>query len=350
MTIFDPIRTLPRWLMVALAAALLALPVAAAEPVVLKIATVSPDGASWMRQMRDGAEAIARRTEGRVKFRFYPGGIMGNDHSVLRKIRIGQLHGGALTGGSLGDLDPSWQLYSLPFLFASLDEVSFVRERLDRVLIDSLAAKGMVSFGLAEGGFAYLMSSQPIRRLADLQARKVWAAAMDPISRSAAEQAGINAIPLPLPDVLTGLQTGLVDTVATSPIAAIALQWHTRVRYLTDTPLAYFFATLVVDRRVFERIAAADQAIVREVMGETFRRIDAENRRDNVSALAALADEHIEFVQLDRDSLARLRDIAASLRAEMERSGMFDRALVAALHAHLTAFRQGDALRVSASR
>ncbi len=344
------IGTLYRMLCALCLAAALAVPVVAAERIVLKIATISPDGASWMRQMREGAQKIAELTGGRVKFQFYPGGIMGNDQSVMRKIRIGQLQGGAVTGGSLADLDPSFQLYSLPFLFTSLDEVSFVRKRLDPLLIESLARNGMVSFGLAEGGFAYLMSNSPIRRLTDLQARKVWTPSADAMSRSAIEQAGITPIPLPLPDVLTGLQTGLIDTVATSPIAAIALQWHTRVKYLTDTPLSYFFATLVIDRRAFERIDLADQAIVRKLMSETFGRIDAQNRRDNVSALAALSGEHIAFVQLDADSLARLQQIAASIRSQLEGSDRFDRNLIASLQQQLAAFRQKGAPTASGSR
>lgn len=313
---------------------------AATATTVLKIATISPDGTTWMRKMREGAQKISDRTQGRIKLQFYPGGIMGNDQSVMRKIRIGQLQGGAVTGGSLANLDPSFQIYSLPFLFESLEEVTYVRERMDSRLIEGLADKGMVSFGLAEGGFAYLMSSHPIRKLADLQSRKVWTPPMDPASQNAARQAGITAISLPLPDVLTGLQTDLVDTVATSPIAAIALQWHTRIKHLNETPLNYFFATLVIDRRAFDRLDPADQAIIREIMGETFRQIDAQNRRDNVSALSALAGQHITFAQFDHESLARLQKIAASIHAGIDQSDLYDRSLITDLRRHLSTFRE----------
>lgn len=306
---------------------------------VIKIATISPDGTTWMRLMREGAQSIAEQTGGRVKFQFYPGGIMGNDQSLLRKIRIGQLQGGAVTGGSLIDIDPSFQLYSLPFLFTSLDEVSHVRKHLDTRLIAGLARKGMISFGLAEGGFAYLMSRHPISRLSELKARKVWMPPADPASIDATRKVGIAPVSLPLPDVLTGLQTDLVDTVATSPIAAIALQWHTRVKYLNETPLNYFVATLIVDRRVFEKLSPPDQEIMHRVMGETFAKIDAQNRRDNVSALSALAGQHISFTRFDPESLAELRKIAETVHARTFDSGVHDRNLVADLQNHLATYR-----------
>ena len=313
--------------------------IAASNTTVIKIATISPDGTTWMRLMREGAQLIAEQTGGRVKFQFYPGGIMGNDQSLLRKIRIGQLQGGAVTGGSLIDIDPSFQLYSLPFLFASLDEVSHVRKHLDARLIDSLAQKGMISLGLAEGGFAYLMSRHPISRLPELKARKVWVPPADPASLDATREIGILPVSLPLPDVLTGLQTGLVDTVATSPIAAIALQWHTRVKYLNETPLNYFVATLIIDRRVFEKLSPPDQEIMRRVMGETFAKIDAQNRRDNVSALSALAGQHITFTRFDAESITELHKIAETIHARTFDSGIHDRNLVADLQNHLATYR-----------
>ncbi len=311
----------------------------AAAATVLKIATVSPDGTTWMRLMRAGAKEIAQRTGDRVQFKFYPGGIMGNDESVLRKIRIGQLHGGAVTGGSLIGLYPDNQLYGMPFLFRSLEEVSYVRQRMDPQLIQGLQAQGLISFGFAEGGFAYLMSAAPVRTLAELRAQKVWVPPMDELSIDAIKRASISPIPLQLPDVLTALQTGLINTVTTSPIAAIALQWHTKVRYLTQTPLSYFFATLVVDAKAFNKVSPADQQIVREVMGKAFVEIDATNRADNASAMAALAQQGIEFVQFEPDSLEAIRGFAAAVRDDVQKNGRFQPDLVNSLQSHIRDFR-----------
>jgi TRAP-type C4-dicarboxylate transport system substrate-binding protein len=127
----------------------------------LKIATIAPDGSFWMTEVRKGADEIATRTSSRVTFRLYPGGTMGNDQAVLRKMRIGQLHGGAILAGSLAAIDPDVQIYSLPLVFRSYDEVDYVRQRMDQQVVGRLAAQGYVSFGMIEGGFAYLMSQNP---------------------------------------------------------------------------------------------------------------------------------------------------------------------------------------------
>ena len=276
--------------------AALALPLVS-QAVVLKIATLVPDGTSWMDAFRKGAAEVKARTDGRVEFRFYPGGVMGNDKSVVRKIRIGQLQGGAITGGGLAEIYPDAQIYSLPFVFHSLKEVDYVRKRMDPLIIAGLKKAGFTSFGISEGGFAYLMSNRPVRSIADLKSLKVWVPEGDTISRAAFQAVGVYPISLPLTDVLTGLQTGLIDTVASSPIGAIALQWHTRVKYLTDMPLVYLYGTLVVSNRAFARLSAQDQQVVQQVFGGVLQQLNRENRADNAEAREALKQQGIQFVK-----------------------------------------------------
>ena len=94
----------------------------------IKIATLAPDGSFWMKEVRRGADEIAERTGGRVQIRLYPGGTMGNDQAVLRKMRIGQLQGGMVVGMTLAGISPELQVYGLPLMFRSYEEVDHVRE------------------------------------------------------------------------------------------------------------------------------------------------------------------------------------------------------------------------------
>ncbi len=275
---------------------LTSLPLAAATTT-LKIATLAPDGTNWMKQMRAAAQQINQKTEGRVKLRFYPGGVMGNDDSVLRKIRVGQLHGGAITGGGLSKVYPNIQLYNLPFQFRNLQEVDNVRREMDPLIIDGLRHAGYISFGISEGGFAYLLSNKPVKSDDDMRGLKIWVPEGDEINTRMFREMDISPIPLPLTDVLTGLQTGLIDTIAGSPIGAIALQWHTRVKYLTHVPLAYLFATLVIHERAMARLEDRDRQLVKSILQETFERLDRQNRVDNQQALEALRQQGIEFTQ-----------------------------------------------------
>jgi TRAP-type C4-dicarboxylate transport system substrate-binding protein len=327
-----------RFVLAAVLVMAFALSLAAQE---IKVATLAPDGSYPMQEFRKAAAAIKEKTAGRVVFKFYPGGTMGNDKTVLRKVRFGQLQGAALTGGGLAEVYPQDQIYNLPFLFNSFEEVDHVRRRLDPVLIQALADRGFVSFGLIEGGFAHMMSAKPIRGTGDLKGCKVWAPEGDPISRTVFEQLGVSPIPLPLTDVLTGLQTGLIDTVGTSPYGAITLQWFTRVKYMTDVPLLYFYGTLVVDKKAFDKLAPADQAVVREVMGAAVSRVDRKSRADNQDARAKLQKQGVQFVAPTPAELDRWHAVARQATEKLGQAGAFDKAMLAQVEAMLREFRSG---------
>jgi TRAP-type C4-dicarboxylate transport system substrate-binding protein len=291
----------------------------------LKIATLSPEGSVWMDKMQAGADEIHHKTNNRVRFKFFGGGIMGNDDAVLRKIRIGQLHGGAVTAGSLSHLYGDSLLYGLPMKFKSLQEIDRVRKKMDPMLMEGFEKNGFVTFGLAEGGFAYLMSNTPIRTTEDLRTHKVWIPGNDLITAAVLKRVGINPIPLPMADVLTSLQTGLVDTVPAPPIAAILLQWHTRVRYLTEIPLSYTYGLLAVDRKVFAKIAPEDQQIVRDVMEGVFKDIDHQNRKDHVAAMKALQKNGIQFVQPTAETQAEWRAAGMEVTQKLLETGQISR-------------------------
>lgn len=315
----------------------------AADSFTFKIATLAPDGSSWMRTMRAAADDIAVRTEQRVQFKFYPGGVMGNDKSVLRKIRVGQLQGTALTGGGLADIYPDSTIYGLPLLFRNYAEVDYVRELMDPVFNKGLEDAGFVNFGYAEGGFAYFMSGKPVRGVAGLRDEKAWVPEGDRVSYAVLEALGVSPVVLPLTDVPAGLQTGLITAVAASPLGAVAFQWHTSVKYVTDVPLAYLLGVFVIEKRAFEKVGAADQRVVREVLGATFGRLNMQNRRDNEQARQALIEQGLEFVQPQGGEVARLRERADATTDKLAAQGLFSAVLAARVKGLLAEFRNRQA-------
>lgn len=304
----------------------------AVHAVEIKLATVAPDGSSWMQGMRAGGAEIRERTDGRVTIKFYPGGVMGSDSQVLRKIRVGQLHGGAFTGSGLGDRYAGLNLYGIPLLFHSLEEVDFVRERIDPILADGLERAGFVSFGFVEGGFARIMANEPISTVEDMRRRKVWNPEGDPIGIMVLEAMGLSPVVLPPTDVLTGLQTGLIDVVAASPVVALVLQWHTKVRYVTDLPIAYGLGILAIDGRTFSRLSVEDQTVVQEVMGRVMSELDTASREDNREAQQVLRESGLEFVPVDPSDVPGWRTTIEALypalraRDDIE-AQLFDRLL-----------------------
>ena len=269
-----------------------------AHAVTFKMATLSPEGSVWMSKLREGAAEVKKRTNGRVKFKFYPGGVMGDDNAVLRKIRIGQLHGGALTGGSLTRFYKDNQVYSLVMKYQSPAEIKYVRENLDATVQQGLKKGGFTTFGFAESGFAYVMSSKnPVDSVAALQKQKAWIPANDEVALEAVSAFGVSPIPLPLGDVLAGLQTGLIDTIAASPIGALALQWYTQIKYIMELPVLYSYGVLAISNKAFKKAKAEDQKIITEVMSKIFKELDVINKKDNKSALAALKTQGVKFIK-----------------------------------------------------
>ncbi|MDX1453990.1 MAG: TRAP transporter substrate-binding protein DctP [Gammaproteobacteria bacterium] len=305
-----------------LLAAAFVLPAHAGETT-FKIATLAPDGSSWMVEMRKSAEVIANATDGRVKFKFYPGGVMGNDKSVLRKIRIGQLHGAAFTAGGIAEVYPDILVYSLPFAFRSHDEVDYVRDKLDPVLKAGLEDAGFVTFGFADGGFAKIMSKSPIRSAADLDGEKSWVPEGDKISYDVLSALGVSPVTLPITDVMTGLQTGLVSAIGASPLGAIAFQWHTRVQYMTDEPLMYLMGVFAIDKKRYAQLSDADSKVVRDELERLFAALNQQNRKDNNSAHEALKGQGIEFVEPTDAGLEEWRTTSEKVSRQLAAEGEF---------------------------
>ena len=305
----------------------------------IKIATLSPDGTSWMKKMRSAAKEIATRTDNRVKIKFYPGGVMGNENAVLRKMRINQLQGAAVTGGALGRYYKDVDIYSMPFLFNSHKEVLYVRKKMDKLIIQGLEKGGLISFGIAESGFAYILSNSPVKEVAELRKQKAWIP--DTASaRNAVKAFKFQPIPLPFSDVLAALQTSLVNTIAISPIASIALQWHTQVKYLTEMPLLYGWATLVISKKAMKKIKTADRKIITKILNRNFREIDLQNQKDNIAALAALKNQGITFVKPDSNQILEWKKLAQEGNSKLVEKGFHTEKMYNLINKHIADFQK----------
>ncbi len=311
-----------------------------ASAVTLKIATLSPQGSYWMKTMQEANKKIRAQTNNRVKFQFYPGGIMGTDAAVLKKIKIGQLQGAALSGGAFNRLVNGSQIYSLPRLLTSYDEVNFIRSKMDPIIQKSFEDSGWVNFGLAEGGFAYLMSKNPITDINQLSQQKVWIPSNDPASEAASDILNVASVPLSLGDVLAGLQTDLINAAFASPIAAIALQWHTQVGYVTDVPLVYFYAVLAINQKAFNKIAKEDQKVVRDIMTSAFADIDKQNRIDNQAAFAALKNQGIKVLTPTANEISVWNSKTSETTKKLVKAGKVDKDLYQQIETLLNQYRK----------
>jgi TRAP-type C4-dicarboxylate transport system substrate-binding protein len=269
---------------------------AGGEQFTIKLATLAPEGTPWMNTFHKINEEIKKRTDGVVKLRAYPGGVLGGDRDMIRKIRIGQIHGGGFTGMGLGSINGDIFVMEVPFLFDNYEEVDHVLARMNEQFRRGFQKKGYVLLGWPEIGFVYLLSNVPITSVGDIKGTKVWLWEGDPIARPVFRKAGITPIPLGVPDVLMALQTNLIDVVYASPLAAIALQWFTKVKYMTDLPLIYSLGGILVSDRMFGKIPKNLQGIVKKVFQYHISHLNIRTRRDNEEAIRVMAKQGIKLV------------------------------------------------------
>ena len=322
-----------------LAAAMLSSPMARA--VDIKIATLVPNQSQWMQDMRAAGKVIEQRTEGRVKLRFYGGGTQGTEDKVLQKIKIGQLQGGTFSATDFMKDYGAINLYGLPFVFESWEEMRYVRDRMDERLESGFADLNFVTFGIA-GSFSVVLSNVPISRYEDMKGKKVWLPQGDFVSYEAMRKLQLSPVALPVTDVLTGLQTGLLDIAAIPPEVAVALQWHTRVKYVTNMPVAFAMTFLAISKRTFDRLSAEDQAVVQEVLSDVYAKLDAQAPAESENAMQALSNIGIENVEPEDGQFAELQQAMSEFNREMALDGAYPVELYDEMLGYIEEFRNGN--------
>ena len=267
-----------------------------AKTLVIKLATLAPEGSSWMEAFNSIDKEVLEKTDKQVRFKFYPGGVLGDEKDMLRKIHIGQIHGAALTSAGLSAIFNEMDVFQIPFLFQSHDEVDHVLTQMDAFFRKGFDKNDYVLLGWSEGGFVHLMSTTPVATLDDLRKVKVWTWADSPITKVIFDEANVSAIPLSVPDVLVGLQTGLVDVVYAPPSGAISLQWFTKTKYLTDVNLLYLIGGMVMKKKLFNKMSPAHQNILMDVCRRQMARLKTIIRKENQEAVQVMVKHGVKII------------------------------------------------------
>jgi len=306
----------------------------------IKIATLAPQNSEWAEKFQKGAIEIQERTENRVKLKFYWGGAQGNAKKILQKIKIRQLHGGTFSPTDFQEVYPDLNIYGLPFLFKDFDEVDYVRDRVDDQLEQGFKNLGFNTYGFAGGGFAYILSNEPIREYEDLKNKKIWLPQGDLISYEAMRSLNLLPVPLPMTDVLTGLQTGLIDIVAIPPVVALALQWHTKINYITRVPVLYAMGFLAIDSKMINRINTDDRKVLNEVINRIYSEVDSDSQQDSENAYEALSKIGIQEIQFDGDEYQKLTDLLEEPTKKMANDGFYSLELFNEIKMYIDDFRK----------
>ncbi len=299
---------------------------AVAQQYTIKFATLATEGTTWLNVMRDYDQAIRKESGGRLGFKIYAGGVQGEDKDMMRKVRLGQLQSVGVTGVGIGEISSRLRILDAPFLFQNYAEVDHLHQVMDPEFDKEFTDNGFVLLGWAEVGFVYVLTNQPVRNVADMNGVKMWTWEGDQIAEAAFRSLGINPIPLSVVDVLTSLQTGLINGAYTAPLAALAMQWNTRVKYMMNVPLADASGAVVISKKAYDKLPADLQDILLRNGRSYMAQLTAKSREENAQAIQTMKKNGLQVIDVNsKKTLQDFQEVGKKARQSLV-GKLFDQA------------------------
>ncbi len=235
-------------------------------------------------------------------------------------MRLGQINGAAVTSIGLGLIQPEVRVLELPLLVNNYEELDYVRNSMDAELRKKFEEKGYVLLSWGDVGPVHIFSNIPLKSKADLAQTKLWAWVDDPIVRMLFQTLGTNGVPLGVPDVLPSLQTGLINACYGSPLSTLALQWYTKVKYMTSMHISQAIGATIVNKKDFEKMSPELQKLVLADSKEMEKKLLKTIRDDNAKSLQSLKNAGVQVIDSPKDMVKDFTDQAIALRPKLEPS------------------------------
>jgi TRAP-type C4-dicarboxylate transport system substrate-binding protein len=281
-----------------------------AGPTEIKIAVVMPEGSTWTNTLHEFADAVIKETGGGVAIKIYAGGVSGDEVDVLRKMRVNRLHAGGFSGVGLGIVLPEIRVFEAPLLFDTYEEIDYVKEKMFDDFAGRFEEKGYILLGFAEAGFVYFFSKQRIDSVDRLQQTRMWVWKGDRVAENFLGAFGVQGYPLQLADVNTGLETGMIDSFYSPPLASVAFQWYARVQYMLDFPMVNATGALLMNKRTFYDLDPEKREIVSRLARQYAARLVQSTRKDNAEAIQVLRESGITLIPPTPEQTASFRQNA----------------------------------------
>ena len=298
-------------------ALLAALPRPVAAQAVVKLATLVPEGSVWDKALRDMGAEWSSATQGRVTLRVYPGGVAGDEPDVVRKMRIGQLQAAAITTAGLASIDPSFNVFNVPMFVTSYPELYATLEKLEPMLRQRLEAKGFVLLSWGHGGWVYFFTKHPVESVDGLKKTKMFTWAGDDNMVSTWKGKGFNPVPLAATDIMTGLQTGMIDAYPTTPLLGLTLQWYRQTPHMVGMGMAPLVGGLVMSKTAWQKLPESDRTLVQAACDRMERRLEVEVPRQDTTAVAEMQKRGLKVVPVPAAKAAEFRAVAEEFAASL---------------------------------
>lgn len=290
---------------------------ALAESQQFRVATLAPPGSPWMNVLERAAVEIADKTDRRVTIKYYPGGQQGDERDFIRKIKAGQLDGAAITSIGLAMIDPSIRVLELPMLFSSQDEVDYVATKMWPYFQKKFEKHGFRLAERGEIGWIHFFSKAKITSIADLQKQKLPTLGHDPLSSAIVDKLKLNGVPLSLPEIDAALTAGRIDACMSSPLGAIALQWYSKVKYMSATPMVFAIGATVMSLDAVKKVSPDDRKLIDSIAKRSQKKARRIIRKANEDARTTLVRKGITVVDAPKAMVDELTSVAATVQSEL---------------------------------
>ncbi len=261
---------------------------------VIRYATLAPSGSTFGKILKAWSRSLEKETEGRVELRYYSGGSQGDERDFIRKMRAGQMDAAGVTSTGLGIIVRPVLVLSSPGLIETYDELERVRDKMTPRFNEMFREAGFELLGWADAGKGRIMSTMPILRPSDLKKARPWVWKDDPIFAEFLKVVGANGVRLGVPEVYAALQTKMVDVVPNSAIGAVALQWYTKLKYMSKDSFGIVMGASIIKKEKFDQLSPEDQAVLRSTAARAAAALDRVVRRDDEAAYQVLIKRGIE--------------------------------------------------------
>jgi TRAP-type C4-dicarboxylate transport system substrate-binding protein len=165
----------------------------------------------------------------------------------------------------------------------------------------------------------------------DLKQQKLFQWAGDNDSLEIMKGAGFNVVPLPATELATGLQTGLVNALSTTPQVAVLTQYYNYAKNMNDVPWALLLGGTVIKKDVWDRIPADLHAPLLKAMQDAGKRLQAEVRQGGDRDVEAMKKRGLTVVPVDAKTRAEWLQTAESfypkIRGPIVPAAAFDQAM-----------------------
>ena len=305
----------------------------AAAPVAqtaIKLATLVPVGSIWDKNLKQMGEEWKQATGGRYEVTVYAGGAQGDEPTVLRKMRLDALQAAAFTNVGLGMIDPAFNVFNVPFFLESYEELNYVIEKLTPTLRKRAEAKGFVLLNWGHGGWTQVFTKNPVKTVADLKKTKLWTSSGNDQMVQWFKANGFEPRAMSMTDIMTGLTTGMVDAVPTTPLAALLFQWYKQTPNMLDIGLTPVVGAGVVTKKAWNAIPAADRPKLLAASAGLQQRLRDDVPKQDSLATAEMQKRGLVVTKANGPEWRKETDsLAATMRGQMVPKEIFDEAVKA---------------------